>query len=184
MEMTIKQLADELGVSKTTVNRAVRKLGWKDELCKVGNRYIFSETQILQLKKKILESYGEEVQQSQQSQQSQQPYTILEKQILVLNQQLNIKDNQIKLLQEQLIAQSRQLQLLQEQLTAKDNQIGQITVAMENLTTALTAAQALHAGTIQKQLTEHSESIEQSSEPEQPKQKQSLLSKLFGRKES
>lgn len=181
MEMTIKQLADELGVSKTTVNRAVRKLGWKDELCKVGNRYIFSETQILQLKKKILESYGEEVQQSQQSQQS---YTILEKQIFVLNQQLNIKDNQIKLLQEQLIAQSRQLQLLQEQLTAKDNQIGQITVAMENLTTALTAAQALHAGTIQKQLTEHSESIEQSSEPEQPKQKQSLLSKLFGRKES
>lgn len=181
MEMTIKQLADELGVSKTTVNRAVRKLGWKDELCKVGNRYIFSETQILQLKKKILESYGEEVQQSQQS---QQPYTILEKQIFVLNQQLNIKDNQIKLLQEQLIAQSRQLQLLQEQLTAKDNQIGQITVAMENLTTALTAAQALHAGTIQKQLTEHSESIEQSSEPEQPKQKQSLLSKLFGGKES
>ena len=34
MQMTIKQLADELGVSKTTINRAVVKLGWKDKILK------------------------------------------------------------------------------------------------------------------------------------------------------
>ena len=101
-----------------------------------------------------------------------------------LNKQLTIKDEQIRLLQEQLIAQGKHIQLLQEQLLAKDNQIGQITVAMENMTTALTAAQALHAGTIQKQLTEYSVMEKSSDEPEQPKQKKGLFSKLFGRREN
>ncbi len=95
---------------------------------------------------------------------------------------MTIKDEQIRLLQEQLIAQGKHIQLLQEQLLAKDNQIGQITVAMENMTTALTAAQALHAGTIQKQLTEYSVMEQSSDELEQPKQKQSFFSKLFGKK--
>ena len=192
--MTIKQLADELGVSKTTINRAVIKLGWKDKIYKVGNRYIFSETQIFQIKKEILEGneeqseqmqWLEQPQQSEQSQQSEQPKqenTIWREQILILNKQLTIKDEQIRLLQEQLISQSKHIQLLQEQLLAKDNQIGQITVAMENMTTALTAAQALHAGTIQKQLTEYSVMDQSSEEPEQQKQKQSFFSKLFGKK--
>ena len=189
--MTIKQLADELGVSKTTINRAVIKLGWKDKIYKVGNRYIFSETQIFQIKKEILEGneeqseqmqWLEQPQQSEQSQQSEQPKqenTIWREQILILNKQLTIKDEQIRLLQEQLIAQGKHIQLLQEQLLAKDNQIGQITVAMENMTTALTAAQALHAGTIQKQLTEYSVMEKSSDELEQPKQKQGFFSKLF-----
>ena len=184
MQMTIKQLADELGVSKTTINRAVIKLGWKDKIYKVGNRYIFSETQIFQIKKEVLESNQEQPEQSEQSQQSQQENTIWREQILILNKQLAIKDEQIRLLQEQLISQSKHIQLLQEQLLAKDNQIGQITVAMENMTTALTAAQALHAGTIQKQLTEYSVMEKLSDEPEQPKQKQGLFSKLFGRREN
>ena len=86
----------------------------------------------------------------------------LREQLAVLNNQLAIKDNQIHLLQEQ---------------------IGQLTNAMENLTTALNAEQALHAGTIQKQLTEHS-AMDHLSDVEQPKQKQGLFSRLFGRKEN
>ena len=103
---------------------------------------------------------------------------------MILNKQLTIKDEQIRLLQEQLTAQGKHIQLLQEQLLAKENQIGQITMAMENMTTALTAAQALHAGTIQKQLTEYSVMEKSSGEPEQPKQKQGLFSRLFGRKDN
>ena len=77
-----------------------------------------------------------------------------------------------------------QIKLLQEQLIAKDVQIGQVTAAMESMATALTAEQALHAGTIRKQLTEYS-TIEQSTdETEQPKQKQGLFSRLFGRKDN
>ena len=53
-------------------------------------------------------------------------------QLSILDRQLAVKDNQIQMLQEQ-------IKLLQQQLIAKDNQIGQITAAMENLTTALSA---------------------------------------------
>ena len=96
-------------------------------------------------------------------------------QLSILDRQLAVKDNQIQMLQEQ-------IKLLQQQLIAKDNQIGQITAAMENLTTALSAEQALHAGTIQKQLADHS--VKEEPETEQPKQKQGLFSRLFGRKDN
>ena len=96
-------------------------------------------------------------------------------QLSILDRQLAVKDNQIQMLQEQ-------IKLLQQQLIAKDNQIGQITAAMENLTTALSAEQALHAGTIQKQLADHS--VKEEPEPEQPKQKQGLFSRLFCRKDN
>ena len=94
-------------------------------------------------------------------------------QLSILDRQLTVKDNQIQMLQEQ-------IKLLQQQLIAKDNQIGQITAAMENLTTALSAEQALHAGTIQKQLADHS--VKEEPETEQPKQKQSIFSRFFGKK--
>ena len=93
---------------------------------------------------------------------------ILEKQLALLNEQLAFKDEQIKDYRQQIKSYQEQILIL--------------TQSLHDATTALTAAQALHAGTIQKQLTEHSESMEQSSEPEQPKQKQGLFSKLFGRK--
>ena len=96
-------------------------------------------------------------------------------QLSILDRQLAVKDNQIQMLQEH-------IKLLQQQLIAKDNQIGQITAAMENLTTALSAEQALHAGTIQKQLADHS--VKEEIETEQPKQKQSFFSRIFGKREN
>ena len=53
MEMTIKQLADELGVSKPTIRNIVSKLGIQSKLRKVGNRYTLSDTQITQVKLQI-----------------------------------------------------------------------------------------------------------------------------------
>ena len=96
-------------------------------------------------------------------------------QLSILDRQLAVKDNQIQMLQEQ-------IKLLQQQLIAKDNQSGQITAAMENVTTALSAEQALHAGTIQKQLADHS--VKEEPESEQPKQKHSFFSRFFGRKDN
>ena len=157
--MTIKQLADELAVSKSTIGRAIVQLGFQDQLCKIGNKYMLSETQILQIKLQL--SKDEEEKSLQASQKTQN--VILQEQLSILNKQLAIKDHQIKILQEQ---------------------IGQLTTAMESMATALTAAQALHAGTIQKQLTEHSDSMEQMPDQEQPKQKKGIFSRLFGRKEN
>ena len=184
MEMTIKQLADELGVSKTTISKVVSGLGFNGKLHKVGNRYMLSETQISQIKSQISQfSQNDEEEKSQISQTLQtneeekiqislleKQNAILQEQLSILNKQLSVKDEQIKLLQEQLIA--------------KDVQIGQVTTAMESMATALTTAQALHAVTIQKQLTDHSEIADSTSDyNEHPKQKQSLFSKLFGKKD-
>jgi len=44
--------------------------------------------------------------------------------------------------------------ILREQLSAKDRQIEELTAALSNVTNALNAAQALHAATAQKRLTE------------------------------
>ena len=196
MEMTIKQLADELGVSKTTISKAVLVLGFNEKLHKVGNRYMLSEMQILQIKSKISQfSLNDEKKKTQISptlQTDEEKKTQIsptlqtdeeeKMQISLLEQQNAILQQQLSVLSKQLSVKDEQMKLLQEQLVAKDEQIGQITSAMESMATALAAEQALHAGTIQKQLTEHS-LMDQPSDEEQSKRKQGIFSKLFGKKE-
>ena len=201
MEMTIKQLADELGVCKQTISNAILQLDFQDTLHKVGNKYILSETQISQIKLQIktekspkmpktpkspngAEENGEKIQSeidfSAKSPKTpktpKSPNEIEKSTILLLKSQNGILREQLAILNTQLMIKDDQIRLLQEQ-------IGQLTAAMENLTTALSAEQALHAGTIQKQLAEHSV-MDQPSDVEQPKQKQGFFSRLFGRKES
>ena len=203
MEMTIKQLADELGVCKQTISNAILQLDFQDTLHKVGNKYILSETQILQIKLQIktekspkmpkapktpkspngAEENGEKIQSeidfSAKSPKTpktpKSPNEIEKSTILLLKSQNGILREQLAILNTQLMIKDDQIRLLQEQ-------IGQLTAAMENLTTALSAEQALHAGTIQKQLAEHSV-MDQPSDEEQPKQRQGLLSRLFRKKD-
>lgn len=56
MQMTIKQLADELGVSKITINKIISGLGIQHTIQKVGNKYLLSETQILQIKMQLAQN--------------------------------------------------------------------------------------------------------------------------------
>ena len=201
MEMTIKQLADELGVCKQTISNAILQLNFQDTLHKVGNKYILSETQISQIKLQIKTekspktpkspNVAEENEEKMQSETDffikspktpkspkmpKSPNGTEKSTILLLESQNGILREQLAILNTQLMIKDDQIRLLQEQ-------IGQLTAAMENLTTALSAEQALHAGTIQKQLAEHSV-MDQRSDEEQPKQRQGLFSRLFGRRES
>lgn len=139
--MTIKQLADELGVSKTTISKVVSGLGFNGKLHKVGNRYMLSETQISQIKSQISQfSQTDEEEKSQRTQTSQTD----EEEKSQISQTL----------------QTDEQEKIQISLLEKQNAI------------------------LQEQLTEYS-TIEQSSdETEQPKQKQGLFSRLFGRKDN
>ena len=199
--MTIKQLADELGVSKPTIRNIVSELGIQSKLRKVGNRYMLSDAQITQVKLQILKdgvlseskkteksesgvlSESEKTEKSESGVLSESKKTeksensIVREQLSILSQQLTVKDNQIQVLQDQLIVKNSQIQILQEQ-------IRQLTAAMDSMATALTGAQALHAGTIQKQLTGYNDRVEHSSDPEPQKQKQGFFSRLFGKKYS
>ena len=184
MEMTIKQLANQLGVSKTTISKAISALGLQGELKRFGNKYLLSEVQIesvkTQIEKPKTQTTNHKMQTESEKTQTENQKALIEvlqKQLALLNEQLSIKDDQIRAYQEQ-------IRILQEQIVSKDKQIEQITAAMENTTAALTASQALHAGTIQRQLTEQSRNKENTAPdpPEQPKQKQGIFSKLFCRK--
>ncbi len=87
---------------------------------------------------------------------------------------------------------------LQQQLTVKDNQIIELTSMLKasqeqqaTLVTALSAAQALHAGTIQERLTDRSANAEKQEEdsmikatPEderEPQKRKKFLARIFGR---
>ncbi len=205
MEMTIKQLANELGVGKTTINRVIAQLNLQGKLHRVGNKYMLSEMQIEQIKLKMRvteeshqthhenapiepelhQTHHENAPIEPESHQTHHENAPIEPEshISMWNRQLTVKDHQIQILQDQLISKDNQIAEKDRQIKLLQEQITQLTNAMENLTTALNAEQALHAGTIQKQLTEHS-IMDQSSDVEQPKQKQGLFSRLFGRKEN
>ena len=95
----------------------------------------------------------------------------------------NVSNVSNKIVSNEIVSETHETQSMNIENTDKTYQPnGQITAAMENLTTALSAEQALHAGTIQKQLADHS--VKEEPETEQPKQKQGLFSRLFGRKDN
>jgi hypothetical protein len=161
MSKTIKQLADELRVSKPTIAKVIADLHL--EPVKVRNRFELSDedcslvkTQISQGKLQISQSdesqktqispklQGGESQISQSELQKSQ-ISMLETQISLLQEQLAVKD-------EQLATKDEQIKLMQAQFSVKDEQISQLTAALqqqtsalESTTAALTAAQALHA---------------------------------------
>ena len=96
---------------------------------------------------------------------------VLQKQLTLLDE---LKDDQIRAYQEQ-------IRLFQEQIVSEDRQIEQITAVMENTTATPTASQTLHAGTIQRLLTEQRSHKENNVQvhPEKSKQKQCFFSKFF-----
>ena len=98
MEMTIKQLANQLGVSKTTISKAIFALGLQGELKQSSNKYLLSEVQIESVKT-----------------QTANQNALIE----FFQKQLGIKDDQIRAYQEQ-------IRLFQEQIVSKDKQIEQI----------------------------------------------------------
>lgn len=172
MNMTVKQLAEELGVSKPTISKAITDLGLQGNLHKIGNRFILEDSEISAIKSQIMQKpEPQEVQKSETSTEKQSKkaetdtektlISLLESQITILSQQLQVKDNQI---------------------AAQQEQIKTLTQSLHDTTAALTAAQALHAGTIQQQLTEQQASSESVSEdvPE-PEEQRSFWQRIFRR---
>lgn len=135
MSKTIKQIADELGVSKQAVTKCIDNLGLRSTLTKNGNFFVVGDTQ----EKAIKQAFSAHKTANQNANQNanQSPtelaviVEVLQTTIDTLQGQLAAKDEQIRGLQSQ-----------NEQLTAA---LQQQTSALESTTAALTAAQALHA---------------------------------------
>ena len=134
---TIRQIADEIGVSKTAVNKQIANLGLRSGLRKNGNQFAIDEHQEALIKQAFSEKSQTETENQSQTKTQTENHEVSD---LVCVLQATIDT-------------------LQGQLEVKDRQIEQQAQTITRLTDALAAAQqtavaaqALHAGTIQQQL--------------------------------
>ena len=150
---TIRQIADEIGVSKTAVNKQIANLGLRSGLRKNGNQFAIDEHQEALIKRAFSEKSQTEIENQTQTENREvgDLVCVLQATIDTLQGQLEVKDRQIEKLTEALVA-------------------AQQTAA---------AAQALHAGTIQQQLLTGEAGADQQGQ--EPEQKRGWFSKLFGK---
>ena len=134
---TIRQIADEIGVSKTAVNKQIANLGLRSGLRKNGNQFAIDEHQEALIKQAFSEKSQTEIENQSQT-------------------KTQIENHEVGDL---VCVLQATIDTLQGQLEVKDRQIEQQAQTITRLTDALAAAQqtavaaqALHAGTIQQQL--------------------------------
>lgn len=147
---TIRQIADEIGVSKTAVSKQIENLGLRSSLRKNGNQFAIENQQekLIKMafrKNKQREIAGENLVSDEQSQTTN------------ANQSQTENHEVCDLV---CVLQTT-VDTLQEQLSVKDQQIRELNARLAECSTALLAAQetaraaqALHAGTIQQQLSD------------------------------
>ena len=159
---TIRQIADEIGVSKTAVSKQIANLGLRSGLRKNGNQFAIDERQEALIKQAFLEkSQTENANQSQTKTQTE-------------NQEVG---DLVCVLQ-------ATIDRLQGQLEVKDRQIEQQAQTITRLTDALAAAQqtaaaaqALHAGTLQQQFL--TGVVEESQKNQEQGKKHGWVRKIF-----
>ena len=130
---SIKQLADEIGVSKTAVRKQIENLGLRSSLRKTGNQFAISKPQEALILKAFMKDSQTKI--GNQS----------ETENIEVSDLLCTLQNTISMLQEQLNAKDQQIQMLNERLS-------DMTSALAAAQQTAAAAQALHAGTIQQQI--------------------------------
>ena len=155
MAKTIKEIADELGVSKIAVSKQIANLGLRSSLRKNGNQFAIENrqeklTKMAFQKDKQRERVVKNLVSDEQSQTENHEVCdlvgVLQTTVDTLQEQLSVKDQQIRELNARLAECSAALLAAQE--TAR-------------------AAQALHAGIIQQQLSDAGEDRATASVPDE-----------------
>ncbi|HFD1771223.1 TPA: DUF536 domain-containing protein [Enterococcus faecium] len=164
-DKTIKELAEELGVSKTAINKKVSDENRKLWFSKIGNKFVINETGQKAIKSMFFNEnensnqqlVGEKTKTENHKNANQVP----ELEVLsLLEQQLNQKDMQLQEKDEQ-IKQMQKLLDQQQQLTLQANQ--QIEKLQEQLQLTYTEESSENKSTT---LSEETESIEKQSKTE------------------
>ena len=154
MAKTIKEIADELGVSKTAVSKQIANLGLRSSLRKNGNQFAIENQQ----EKLIKMAFQKKRQQEITTENS-----VSDEQSQTKSQTANANQSQTENHEvcDLVGVLQTTVDTLQEQLSVKDQQIRELNARLAECSTALLAAQetaraaqALHAGTIQQQLSD------------------------------
>lgn len=152
---TIRQIADEIGVSKTAVNKQIENLGLRSSLQKNGNQFTIDERQETLIKQAFFEKTQIKIEKQPKTKTKTENHEVFDL-ICVLQATIDT---------------------LQGQLEVKDQQIEKLTEALTAAQQTAAAAQALHAGTMQQQLSECS--VE--SDVYETKEKKSWFQKIFSK---
>ena len=150
---TIRQIADEIGVSKTAVNKQIANLGLRSGLRKNGNQFAIDEHQEALIKRAF----------------SEKSQTEIENQTQTENREVG---DLVCVLQDT-------IDTLQGQLEVKDRQIAKLTEALVAAQQTAAAAQALHAGTMKQQLLSGESGADQQGREPEPGGKRSWFRKFF-----
>ena len=210
MGKTIKQLADELGVSKQAVWQRVKRTkdlaGMLEAHSRTVTGRIYIDEELEQTIKALYSSLRvdetsvnkgcdvDETSPAVDETSVNKGCDVDETSPAVDETSVNTADSKLLDVLQQTVS------MLQQQLLAKDKQIDDLTAMLKasqeqqaTLASALTAAQALHAGTIQDRLAEHGGSTEdlagannslgdRGKSPEAPEKKLGLFARIFGKK--
>lgn len=173
---TIRQIADEIGVSKQTVYKR-----FKGKLHTVCAPYAHTEQGVL-----YIDEQGENLIKQDFLQDNRSNGAHTERSIGAVLEQRQQADL-VTLLQSTIDTLQGQLEVKDKQLEVKDRQIEQQAQTITQLTEALVAsqqtaaaAQALHAGTMHQQLLSGEAGADQQGKEPEPSQKRSWISRFFG----
>lgn len=185
---TIKQIADELGVSKQAVWQRVKRSSELSAMLDEHSNSINGTIHVDDTLEQLIKSQYPDRNNTE---------TVDETAVNVdetsVNNTETVDETAVNVDVNALIASlQNSLDTLQQQLTAKDKQIDSLTTMLQQaqerettLVTALSAAQALHAGTIQERLTtpyQDESDVMEVSEQEPKKNKKGFFARFFGRK--
>lgn len=200
MGKTIKEIAAEIGVSKQAVYK--RYKGKLSAACapyaytKYGVVYLDEQGETI-IKQDFAKTNGAHTERSIRAIEKSKENTALSEKVLEESSQTDVKesahteqsdgahtdhirsDPYVQASSEIIKVLQATIDTLQGQLEIKDKQIERQATTIENLSASLAAAQALHAGTIQQQLAEGDEQIDDVIQPE--KKDKGFLSRLFRR---
>lgn len=174
--MTVKEIADKCGVSEQSIRAWCRR----NNVPKVPQRQERNEKKAAKPAYLITDEVAERIcvyyAVYDNLQESESRETVETERNETCENTETAETTLISALQAQIDTLKQHNSLLSEQLSVKDNQIAAqqeqirtLTQSLHDTTTALTAAQALHAGTIQQQLTDKQVVSEDVSEPEERK---------------
>lgn len=155
--MTIKQLADELGVTKTAIRKRFTDDFREKYIHTTDNNTLIIDDEGCKLIAETLQTTTNQIPKTTEN----QVETVAKTPENSANSLLETLQTTISVLKEQLSEKDNQIAALTSALVTSQEQANQLIKSLHDNATALTAAQALHAGTIQERLTEHSETSDE-----------------------
>ncbi|MEG1719388.1 MAG: hypothetical protein RR306_03590 [Clostridia bacterium] len=173
---TIKQVADELGVSKTAINKEITNLGLRSKLNKIGNQFTIGNQEVELIAdafKKRAENQAIKQNEIKNEQSQTEEKTKVDETQDLSNEEV-IDDNQQSKTKEETKAENQSetkietttdnqtqtesqttmklISMLQNELEIKNKQIDDLNSRLAEANRMAENAQGLHAGTIKQQL--------------------------------